>query len=1100
MPRKGDCDPLHCGDAISGAHLIDQAQKYFALLYPPELTSKVPPAYLSVVNQEPCVKSGAMPAKHILVTDTTGLAAEVVRLSQDVGLNVWNGICAHAEDLGAWHRGKRSEATLLPALWVDIDIAGPGHAATNLPQDVDQAVRGLLLPFGLEPTLIVHTGGGIHVYWCLDELQQVTDANRSELQALLKAWNAKFITLAESHGWHLDDTSDLARVLRPAGTLNRKPGRESLPLVSILLDSGPRYSLVALKAHIGASLIDQLLTSRPSAPAATEYAVLTYEATKAEVEGKIRRNAKPERKDVLRLITEGKSFAKPGDRDRALYQVCSWLSFYCPDGDPEAIADILQPSLDAMRLEAPDQDDYITREDALTKIERCLGDGRNRAAANKAADEKIRAALTRPKDSNRTASPVEGVVPRGVLTCRIAGIVPPSEPAPSVAGGTVGRYTKSPPRSDSNTVVTSSQGAERDSADLPRTDEDPGSVEVNGGGNLSGLASEVLAELKRAGKPLSLDGVCGRLDRARTKVKYALEYLVDEHLAYSIHPKGGKITWAAGQPPPEPLKEEEPEGDGLGDVNAFATRYTTREDLIAHGKEQLELSGIPPAIEGWEDDDPDSYLAGMALRQTIITSPVGDKFIALPRPDGVGRRYVMFAKTELETNFWRDFKTPKTIWERSYVNTKGDVTEKSFRQVLSELSVPVSKWVYNGMIDTSHIDDDGVFQHRCWILEPMEGAFDSDCDAYLRTWGEENYTRICDWFIHLKNRDMPATMLVLQGDSGDGKDLLIQAAAAQFRKQGGAVTGALATDVFNADMNECPVVGCSEMLPSDWKGTPMNSNKLREAITRRYHDFNEKNQRRVKLTGFLRWILSSNEANFFPTKEVLSQASQEAILRRLTVIEAPRLDTGVTAPSAFLTERGNFDLTRDWIDTDNPKMVRHMRHIMETRTIQFSDGRMGVAPHAGSFRERLAVNTQLSSLIIDGLVRFLLGEVSRKQLSKSVRVGSGKVLVQIGELHKQWATLTALGEGAGGSSNIDAHRRDPGAKVFAEEVSQRLATRDEVVIDGRVYKSVRTELLSTHASALGRDLELHAALLMSEEEFASRQKDVKGPAVFGKAA
>jgi hypothetical protein len=278
----------------------------------------------------------------------------------------------------------------------------------------------------------------------------------------------------------------------------------------------------------------------------------------------------------------------------------------------------------------------------------------------------------------------------------------------------------------------------------------------------------------------------------------------------------------------------------------------------------------------------------------------------------------------------------------------------------------------------------------------------------------------------------------------------------------------------------------------------MNSGALREIITKQDHDVNEKNVRRVKLLGHLRWVLTTNEPNFFPTKEVLSQASQEAILKRLVVVEAPRLNAGVTGPKSHLSERGGFEYTKNWIDGAEPAMVRHMRHIMTNHTLVYPcpEGRFGTASYAGSFRERLAINTQLSSLIIDGLLQFLIGQSSRRQLSKSVRAGDGHVWVQIGTLHQQWATLVALGEGAGGSERIDSHRMAPSAKIFAEEISQRLATRDDVTIDGRVWKAIRVELLVTHAAGLGYAETLADVLKLTPEEFAAKQAAIKAPGVF----
>ena len=61
-------------------------------------------------------------------------------------------------------------ASVIPGFWLDIDIKGPNHYSENLPPDVDSAME-MLDRIGLEPTLVVKTGGGLHVYWLFNNPQ-----------------------------------------------------------------------------------------------------------------------------------------------------------------------------------------------------------------------------------------------------------------------------------------------------------------------------------------------------------------------------------------------------------------------------------------------------------------------------------------------------------------------------------------------------------------------------------------------------------------------------------------------------------------------------------------------------------------------------------------------------------------------------------------------------------------------------------------------------------------------------------------------------------------------------------------------------------------
>lgn len=67
----------------------------------------------------------------------------------------------------------------------------------------------------LQPSVIIDSGGGYHAYWLLDEPTMITDANRDHIKQLQYIW----VDLVGSD----QAAKDLARVLRPVGTINVKP-------------------------------------------------------------------------------------------------------------------------------------------------------------------------------------------------------------------------------------------------------------------------------------------------------------------------------------------------------------------------------------------------------------------------------------------------------------------------------------------------------------------------------------------------------------------------------------------------------------------------------------------------------------------------------------------------------------------------------------------------------------------------------------------------------------------------------------------------------------------------------------------------------------
>lgn len=103
-----------------------------------------------------------------------------------------------------------------------LDIAGPMHQKKNLPPDRGSA-EALIKAMGPEPTLLVHTGHGLHAWWLFREPWLFDDdAERQRAVSFSRRWQQTLRGLAKQHGWDVDATHDLTRVLRVPGTFNHK--------------------------------------------------------------------------------------------------------------------------------------------------------------------------------------------------------------------------------------------------------------------------------------------------------------------------------------------------------------------------------------------------------------------------------------------------------------------------------------------------------------------------------------------------------------------------------------------------------------------------------------------------------------------------------------------------------------------------------------------------------------------------------------------------------------------------------------------------------------------------------------------------------------
>jgi len=130
----------------------------------------------------------------------------------------------HHTPEGGTRRAGVADVDAILGVWVDIDVAGPGHVGgKRLPETREQALA-IARSAGLEPTLIVDSGGGLHAYYLFAE-PWVLDTPAAHAAAVTLVRNFQLTLGVHAHRlgrWVIDATHDLARVLRVPGSTNRK--------------------------------------------------------------------------------------------------------------------------------------------------------------------------------------------------------------------------------------------------------------------------------------------------------------------------------------------------------------------------------------------------------------------------------------------------------------------------------------------------------------------------------------------------------------------------------------------------------------------------------------------------------------------------------------------------------------------------------------------------------------------------------------------------------------------------------------------------------------------------------------------------------------
>jgi hypothetical protein len=129
-------------------------------------------------------------------------------------------VCLGATPPMPGKRGDAASKTVMPCLWFDLDVQSPVHTETDLPATSDEALEFAKL---FQPTFIIDSGHGLQFYHCLrSPLYMGNEIEWQQAKKLIRKFQAFLIGQGRERGWKLDNTSDLARLMRIPGSYNLK--------------------------------------------------------------------------------------------------------------------------------------------------------------------------------------------------------------------------------------------------------------------------------------------------------------------------------------------------------------------------------------------------------------------------------------------------------------------------------------------------------------------------------------------------------------------------------------------------------------------------------------------------------------------------------------------------------------------------------------------------------------------------------------------------------------------------------------------------------------------------------------------------------------
>lgn len=251
------------------------------------------------------------------------------KLSVENRLNLFFGVCPR---FGGGSRFDLAwQVRTVRVLWTDID-----HVTVD---EANGRISESSLP---QPSIVVQSGKGVHLYWLLEEpylIDDVGDPAAVETEWVKAAGGAKKprkfiiddgdkiyldqqrrVSRLSPKAEHLQDvlagiansiggdhTTDLSRLLRVPGSFNRKNernGKEPLPTQLVVCDPSQKYSL---------AVFEPLKASSPSTLAAQQIAKMPLPN---------KRKPSPTKQDKLAELIASSEIAPTGERSEADFAVC----------------------------------------------------------------------------------------------------------------------------------------------------------------------------------------------------------------------------------------------------------------------------------------------------------------------------------------------------------------------------------------------------------------------------------------------------------------------------------------------------------------------------------------------------------------------------------------------------------------------------------------------------------------------------------------------------------------------------------------------------------------------------------------------------------
>ncbi len=384
------------------------------------------------------------------------------------------------------------------------------------------------------------------------------------------------------------------------------------------------------------------------------------------------------------------------------------------------------------------------------------------------------------------------------------------------------------------------------------------------------------------------------------------------------------------------------------------------------------------------------------------------------------------ASSDIAAAMATKYFSPNPAIECEKVGAQGQMVGKTFAELLADYGTTVNAVERTWEREGSRLEDRGDMQ--VLVLGTRRRAKKSKHSPRVARWlellpaNQTDHEKLLNWLAEVPKTMEPLSALSLWGPPGVGKSLLAYGVSAIWTDNEPG-SRAVFTTRKTGVLKRTPIV----LVDEGWRGIRDPLSAVREGISARTHEVDEKWKAVETITGCMRLIIATNDGNAIPIgrNDHVDNDSLDAVTERLFDCRTSH------AARQYL----------DGLEADGQKILpdeiaAHVLWLEESREVE-RDGRFGVRTQNNEMLDRMVTGSGFRNTMCEWLCNFIVSPGKLPTKPAPVRFHDGTILANSRLVQLAWDTY-----------KLDKYDSTPNTNEVAKTLSA-LAGKVKTRIGGR---------------------------------------------------